>query len=149
MSIRPANPSDVPRIWELINELAVFEKLGAAVTGSQAELFEHMFGPKTYVQSLVAVAEGIVVGYALFFDSYSTFKTKPGIWLEDLYVTPIQRGRGFGKAMLSAVIELARGQGGGRVEWSVLDWNTSAIEFYESMGATVMPEWKICRVALS
>ncbi len=89
-----------------------------------------------------------MVGYALSFPTYSTFRTQPGLWLEDIYVTPAERGRGLGKAMLLHLIEEGRRAGLGRIEWSVLDWNQPAIDFYASLGADVLPDWRICRVSL-
>lgn len=100
------------------------------------------------VECLVAELDHVIVAYSLFFTSFSTFKVKPGIWLEDLYVLPEMRGQGIGKTLLSTVVESAKERGYGRVEWSVLDWNESAITFYERLGATVMPDWRICRVSL-
>jgi GNAT superfamily N-acetyltransferase len=95
----------------------------------------------------VAEWEGAIVGFALFFANYSTFLTQPGIYLEDLFVLPQYRRQGIGRALLSSVAEIAKARGAGRLEWSVLDWNQSAIAFYEKMGADVLPDWRICRVS--
>jgi GNAT superfamily N-acetyltransferase len=109
-------------------------------------LARDMFSESPKVQSFVAELDGKIVGYALFFWTYSTFLTKPGLWMEDLYVTPELRGQGLGQALLNAVIEHAGKVGAGRLEWSVLDWNVNAIQFYEKLGAEVMPDWRICRI---
>jgi GNAT superfamily N-acetyltransferase len=96
----------------------------------------------------VAESGGIIVGYTISFCTYSTFRTQKGLWLEDIYVTPSHRGKGLGKAMLESLIEEARQEGLGRIEWSVLDWNQSAIDFYQRLGASVLPDWRICRFSL-
>lgn len=145
-SIRTATPADAPRVWELIRELADYEKLTHLLSGSAESLAEHAFGERPVVEILVAETADRIVGYALFFPTYSTFLTRPGIWMEDLYVTPTFRGRGIGKALLFAVAERARERGCGRLEWSVLDWNAPSIAFYESLGAERLPEWQICRL---
>lgn len=145
--IRSANPRDVSRIFELIHELAEFEKLTDQLIGTETDLHEHLFGVQPKVEALVAEDAGVIVGYAIFFGTYSTFRTQPGIWLEDLYVTPEMRGTGIGKALLHAVAELANERGCGRFEWSVLDWNTTAVEFYKSLGAEIHPEWWNCRLS--
>ena len=147
MTIRSATPTDVPRIWELINELADYERLSDRVTGNPDALSDHLFKEKV-VQCVVAQLEDQVIGYALSFGTYSTFLTRPGVWMEDLYITPEHRGKGYGKALLTHVVETARATGAGRVEWSVLDWNEPSIQFYQAFGATVMPDWKTCRVVL-
>ena len=145
--IRPAERSDVPRIWSLVNELAEYERLSHAVTGSLGALEKHIFDEGRCVV-LVLDLEGEICGYTLSFPIYSTFRTLPGLWLEDLYVTPSVRGKGHGKALLTRVIDYARQNGMGRVEWSVLDWNEPSIRFYQAMGADVMPDWRICRISL-
>lgn len=127
--------------------LAEFEKLSHAVTGT-LEDFRHWVFEEPVVSCLVAAEDDQIVGYAIFFRNFSTFRVKPGIWLEDLFVVPEKRAQGIGKALLQAVIAEASERGYGRVEWSVLDWNEKAITFYESMGATVMPDWRICRVSI-
>ena len=144
-TIRAARPGDERRIWELIGELAEYEKLPYLVTGTAEALGEHLFGPTPFVYAMVAETEGIV-GYVLYFTNYSTFRTQPGIWMEDLYVTPPERGKGIGKALLLAVAKQVHESGWGRHEWAVLDWNQPAIDFYESLGAVVMPDWRVCRV---
>jgi GNAT superfamily N-acetyltransferase len=144
--LRPAAASDVNAIVGLIRELAEFEKLAHLVVITPASLNTHLFGPKPVVEAVVAEAGGSVVGFALFFTNFSTFLGKPGLYLEDLYVQPMHRGTGLGKALLQHLGALAVARDYGRFEWSVLDWNVSAIAFYEKMGATVMPDWRICRV---
>ena len=106
----------------------------------------HLFGERPAAESVVAEREGAVIGFALFFTNFSTFLGKPGLYLEDLYVQPAHRGSGVGRALLTHLAALANERGYGRFEWSVLDWNVDAIRFYEKMGATLMPEWRICRV---
>ena len=146
-TIEAATREDVGRIWELIAELAEYERLTHVVTGSAEQLEDHLFGPSPSVSGLVARHEGTVVGYALYFKTYSTFRTQPGVWLEDLYVTPSYRGGGVGKALLASLAQLVHENGWGRLEWSVLDWNEPAVGFYQRLGADVMPEWRICRLA--
>ena len=145
-SVRPAAPTDVPAIFELIQALAAYEKLSHAVSGTAADLSTHLFGERPYAEALVAECEQAIVGFALFFHNYSTFLTQPGLYLEDLFVLPEYRDRGIGKALLQQVAQLAVARGCGRLEWSVLDWNEPAIAFYRYMGATVLPDWRICRV---
>jgi GNAT superfamily N-acetyltransferase len=144
--IRLATPTDLPAIIHLIRALAEYEKLSHQVVIEEARLREHLFGPKPYAEVLLAEDGDQVVGYALFFHTYSTFLARPSLYLEDLFVLPEQRGRGHGKALLARLARLAVERGCGRFEWMVLDWNTPAIQFYESLGATVSPEWKLCRM---
>lgn len=152
-ALRAAEPRDVPAIVGLIRELAQFEHLEHLVQATPESLHPHLFGERPVVECRVAEVPGMdggpdqVVGFALFFVNFSTFLAKPGLYLEDLYVQPAHRGSGIGRALLSHLGALAVQRGYGRFEWSVLDWNVNAIHFYEKMGATVMPEWRICRVA--
>ncbi len=150
-AVRYAEPRDVDAIVQLIRQLAEFEHLTHLLQVTPEKLHPHLFGERPVVEALVAeVAVGganEVVGFALFFTNFSTFLAQPGLYLEDLYVQPGQRGCGVGEALLSRVGQLAVERGCGRFEWSVLDWNAKAIRFYEKMGATVMPEWRICRVS--
>ena len=146
-TLRPARPEDLPAIVGLITELAQFEKLEHLVVVTPESLRPHLFGPRPAAEAVVGEVGGQVVAFALFFTNFSTFLGKPGLYLEDLYVQPAHRGSGLGKAMLLHVGALAVERGCGRFEWSVLDWNRNAIRFYEKMGATVMPEWRICRLA--
>ena len=144
--IRSAIASDVPQIFNLIQALAEYEKLSHQVTGTAEDLKEHLFGDRVSAEVIVAEIKDKVVGFALFFPNYSTFLTQPGIYLEDLFVLPEYRRRGIGKAMLSHLGKLAVARNAGRLEWSVLDWNASAIAFYQDMGAKVLPDWRTCRV---
>lgn len=144
--LRPAEPQDCAAIVGLIGELAAFEHLEHLMQVTPATLRQHLFGPQPVAECLVVEADGGLVAFALFFTNYSTFLGKPGLYLEDLYVQPAYRGRGIGKALLEHLARLANRRGHGRFEWSVLDWNTQAIGFYERMGAAVMPDWRICRL---
>ena len=144
--LRPAQPVDVPEIFQLIQALAEYEKLSHDVVGNVDALKEHLFGSRAYAEVIIAEYAGQAVGFALFFHNYSTFLTQPGIYLEDLFVLPQYRGQGIGKAILSYLAAIAVERECGRLEWSVLDWNESAIAFYQRMGAAVLPDWRICRV---
>lgn len=146
LKIRLATPADVATIFELIQALAEYEKLSQAVTGNPEALREHLFGERPYVEALIAEWESNTAGFALFFPNYSTFLTKPGLYLEDIFVLPEYRRNGIGKALLTHLAKLAVNRGAGRLEWSVLDWNEPAITFYEKMGAVMQQEWRICRV---
>ncbi len=146
LAIRTATPDDVPTIFSLIQALAAYEKLSHCVTGTAAQLGQDLFGPRPLAEAVLAQWGEDVVGFALFFPTYSTFLTGPGLHLEDLFVLPDYRGRGIGRALLTHVGALAQERGCGRLEWAVLDWNVGAIAFYEGMGATVLPDWRICRV---
>ena len=144
--IRDAVEQDVPLILSFIRELAVYEKMLDDVVATEDGLKEHLFGERRVAEVLIAEWEGAPVAFALFFHNFSTFLGRPGIYLEDLYVKPEMRGKGIGKAMLSHIANTAKKRGCGRFEWSVLDWNAPAIAFYERLGATVMPDWRIARV---
>ena len=146
-SLRPAEPRDLEAIVGLVHELAQFEKLTHLVQVTPQRLHPHLFGERPVAEAVVAEHGAQVVGFALFFTNFSTFLGKPGLYLEDLYVQPAHRGRGIGRAVLAHLAALAVERGCGRFEWSVLDWNANAIRVYEGMGATVMPEWRICRVS--
>ena len=146
LQIYPACEADIPHILGFIRALAEYEKLSHQVEATEEALKEHLFGPKPAAGALVARFDGRPVGYALFFQTFSTFLGKPGLWLEDLFVLPEFRGRGIGRELLSEVAYTADRQGCARLEWSVLDWNESAIRFYQRRGASVMPDWRICRV---
>ena len=145
-SIRPAQASDVVHIHGMIVELAVFEKLEHMVVATEALLHEGLFGAHPACEALVGEENGEVVCFALFFHNFSTFLTKKGLYLEDLYVRQDHRGKGFGRQMLVRLAQLAVERNCGRFEWSVLDWNEPAIQFYKSMGAEILPEWRTCRV---
>lgn len=144
--LRSAAPTDVFVLFELIQALAAYEKLSHAVTGSADLLLEHLFSSRPYAEAILAEYDGQAAGFALFFTSYSTFLTRPGIYLEDIFVLPEYRRQGIGKALLSHLAQLTVKRGFGRLEWSVLDWNEPAIAFYRSMGASVLDDWRICRV---
>jgi GNAT superfamily N-acetyltransferase len=146
LTVRPATPQDVSVLFKLVQALAEYEKLSHAVTGNAETLKEHLFGAKPYAEAILAEYAGQPVGFAMFFPNYSTFLTKPGIYLEDLFVLPEFRGQGIGKALLQHIAQLAVERDCGRLEWSVLDWNQPAIAFYEKIGASVLPDWRICRV---
>ena len=147
ISIRSATRADLPLIAQLIRDLAEYEKLAHEVRFDEAVLGEKLFGARPYAEVVIGELDGAAQGFALFFHNFSTFLTRKGLYLEDLYVKQAQRGKGFGKQMLVALARIARERECGRFEWSVLDWNAPAIAFYESVGADVMPEWRICRVA--
>lgn len=147
LTIRQSTPRDIDTIFGLIRELAAYEKLSHAVTGSSEDLAVHLFGPKPYAETVLAERANQAVGYALFFFNYSTFLTRPGLYLEDLYVRSEYRGEGIGKALLVYLAGLAVERGCGRMEWSVLDWNKPAIGFYERMGAVILEDWRSCRVS--
>jgi len=146
-AIRPATPADVVHIHAMIIELAVFEKLEHMVVATEALLHEGLFGAHPACEAIVGEENGEVVTFALFFHNFSTFLTKKGLYLEDLYVRQSHRGKGYGTQMLQRLAQLALERGCGRFEWSVLDWNEPAINFYKAMGADVMPDWRICRVS--
>ena len=145
-TLRPATPADLAAIVSLIRELADFEELTHLVVVTPQSLAPHLFGERPVAEAVVGEVDGTVVAFALFFTNFSTFLGRPGLYLEDLYVQPAHRGTGLGKALLQHLASLAVSRGCGRFEWSVLDWNLRAIDFYQKMGATVMPDWRICRV---
>jgi GNAT superfamily N-acetyltransferase len=144
--IRFATPADIPTIARLIHGLAEYERLSHAVTLSEDRLREHLFGPRPFAEVLLAEDAGVVVGFALFFSSYSTFRAQPGLYLEDLFVVPERRGQGHGKELLTELARLAVERGCGRLEWSVLNWNEPAIRFYQSLGAVPLQEWTVYRL---
>ena len=146
VDLRFAGPSDVPVIAELIRGLARFEKLEGEVTMTEDLLAKNLFGPRQYAETLLAEEGGAVVGFALFFHSFSTFLAQPGIYLEDLFVVPEQRAQGIGRALLERLAQIALERGCGRLEWAVLDWNRAAIGFYERLGATPNSDWTVYRL---
>ncbi|MBV8259505.1 MAG: GNAT family N-acetyltransferase [Paraburkholderia sp.] len=145
-TIRAATRADVGAMHTLMYELAEFEKLTHLFTGTAAGLADALFGERPAAEALVAEDAGRIVGYALFFHNYSTFLSRRGLYLEDLYVQPSQRGTGLGTAMLRALAAIAVERGCARFEWTVLEWNTPAIGFYEKLGATVLPDWRVVRM---
>lgn len=145
-TIRPALRGDVPLILAFIRELAAFERLADEVVATEDALAGTLFGPHPAAEVLIAEIDGVAVGFALFFRNYSTFLGRPGIFLEDLFVRPAARGRGIGRALLSRLATIAAERGCGRLEWAVLDWNESAIGFYEKLGATARSDWTTYRL---
>ncbi|TWU29932.1 GNAT family N-acetyltransferase [Bythopirellula polymerisocia] len=141
LHIRPGVAGDAELIYTLISELAEYEKLSHEVVATPDSLRESIFSPNSASEVLIAELDDQPVGFALFFTTYSTFLAKEGIYLEDVYVRPAFRGRGVGKQLLAEVARITVQRGGGRFEWSVLDWNTPAIEFYDSLGAKPQGEW--------
>lgn len=141
LNIRHATVEDCQTIIDFIVELAVYEKLEHEVVATVTTLEETLFGATRYAQCIIAEYQSKPVGYALFFNNFSTFTGRPGIYLEDLYVQPEMRGKGFGKNLLAYLAKLAVDSNFTRVEWSVLDWNEPAIEFYRSIGAQPMAGW--------
>jgi GNAT superfamily N-acetyltransferase len=146
VAIRTARVDDVPVVVSLIRELAEYEREPDAVEATADDIHTALFGPSPAAFCHVAEQDGEVVGFALWFLNFSTWTGKHGIYLEDLFVRPSARGTGLGKALLTTLIEIARERGYGRVEWSVLDWNTSAIEFYRNLGARPMDGWAVWRL---
>ena len=144
--LRPAVRADVPEILRLIKALAEYEKLSHEVVATQGALEQTLFGDRPAAEVLLAEQGGRAVGFALFFQNYSTFLGKPGIYLEDLFVEPASRGHGLGKQLLQAIARLAVERGCGRFEWAVLDWNEPAIGFYKSLGAKPMADWTVMRL---
>ena len=146
VTLRPATPADVPLILALIQELAEYEREPQAVVATVEDLLRDGFGPQPRFQVVLAEWEGQPAGFAFYFWSYSTWRGKPGLHLEDLFVRPAYRGQGLGKALLVHLARVAVEAGCARFGWQVLDWNTSALEFYKSLGATVLSEWLPMRV---
>ena len=144
--IRPATPADTATIAALIRGLAEYERLTQYVTLEEGRLREHLFGPRPYAEVLLAEEAGTVVGFALFFPVYSTFRAQPGMYLEDLFVWPEHRGKGHGKALLRELARLTVERGYPKLDWCVLDWNEPSIAFYRSLGAAPMDEWTVYRL---
>lgn len=152
VTIRAATSADVTLIHSFVCALAEYEKLTHQVEATEEKLRATLFGEKPAAECLLAyvdeneAAAPVPAGFALFFANYSTFLARPGLYLEDLFVKPEFRGRGVGKALLLHCAKLANARGCGRMEWTVLDWNQPAIDFYESLGARRLREWQICRL---
>jgi GNAT superfamily N-acetyltransferase len=144
--IRAAEPEDCDAIFALVRELAAYEYLAHAVESSPAALREALFGPAPKVFCELAVITGEVVGFSTWFYTYSTFKGRHGLWLEDIFVRPPFRGRGLGKALLLRLARRCQIENLGRFEWSVLDWNAPSIAFYRGLGAKLLADWRICRL---
>ena len=147
LNIRTATETDVPLILQFIRWLAEYEKLPHLVVATEDVLRTTLFGHPRFAEVLIGEVAGEPVAFALFFHNFSTFIGRPGIYLEDLYVKPDMRGRGYGKALLVRLAQLARERGCGRVEWAVLNWNEPAIRFYRALGAVPMNEWQVYRLA--
>ncbi|HWH38666.1 MAG TPA: GNAT family N-acetyltransferase [Usitatibacter sp.] len=145
-TIRTAERGDVPDLLRLIRGLAEYEKLAHMAVGTEPLLEASLFGPRPAAEALIAERAGAAVGFALFFTTFSTFLCKPGLYLEDVFVEPAHRGAGIGKALLVRLAQLAVERGCGRLEWRVLDWNQPSIDFYRSLGASLMPEWVLVRM---
>jgi GNAT superfamily N-acetyltransferase len=145
-TIRFAQADDVETLVTLIKELAAYEKLADEASPSAMALTQHLFGANPVAEALIAENDFLPIGFALFFRNYSTFRARPGVYLEDLFVRPEHRGRGVGKALLGRLAKLAVDRGCARLEWAVLDWNEPAIGFYKGLGARLMTEWTVCRL---
>jgi GNAT superfamily N-acetyltransferase len=146
VQVRVASPADTPLILEFIRALAEYERLAHAVEATEADIRRDLFGENPRAFCEIAEAEGRAVGFALWFYNYSTFRGSAGIYLEDLFVKPEARGLGAGKALLRRLAQRCVEAGLGRLEWAVLDWNSEAIEFYDSLGALAMDEWTVRRL---
>ena len=147
LNIRPAIPADIPEILAFIRELAEYEREPASAIATDDDLLRDGFGPTPRFHCLIAESDSLPVGFALYFYNYSTWRGHAGIYLEDLFVRPAFRGKGFGKALFSAVAAIAVAEGCPRFEWAVLDWNTPAIDFYRSLGAIPLSEWTTMRLS--
>ena len=145
-TIRPATAADVPIILELIRALATYERAPNEVTATEDGLSKVLFGEKPAAEVLLAFENETAVGFAVFFHNFSTWLGRPGLYLEDLFVRPEDRGKGYGRALLIELAKIARDRGCGRMEWAVLDWNEPAIEFYRKLGAKSMDEWTVFRL---
>lgn len=145
-AIRAAAEEDVPLILHFIRALAEYERLADRVVATEERIRRTLFGNPKFAEVIIGEADGQPVGFALFFHNYSTFIGLPGIYLEDLFVEPAHRGRGYGKALLAHLARLAKERQCGRVEWAVLDWNEPSISFYRSLGAVSLDDWRIFRL---
>ena len=147
VSIRAARQGDVAILHGLIRGLAEYEKLAAQVVGTAEDLRRELFSERPVIEAVIAWDDESALGFALYLHNYSTFLARRGLYLEDLFVVPEARGRGVGKALIRHCARVAVERGCGRFEWSVLDWNQPAIEFYQSIGAMMLPDWRICRIS--
>ena len=145
-AIRPATAADVPIILELIRALATYERAPNEVTATEDGLSKVLFGEKPAAEVLLAFENETAVGFAVFFHNFSTWLGRPGLYLEDLFVRPEDRGKGYGRALLIRLAKIARDRGCGRMEWAVLNWNEPAIQFYRKLGAKSMDEWTVFRL---
>ncbi len=146
LNIRPTSADDVPLILQFIRNLAEYEKLSHLVVADEATLLDELFGQHPIAECVIAEYDGEPAGFALFFHNFSTFVGRRGLYLEDLFVRPELRGQGIGKALLGYLAQLAKARNCGRIQWAVLNWNESAINFYQSLGAVPMNEWTVYRV---
>lgn len=146
VQIRPATEEDVPLVFDLILELAAYEKLSDAVSGDAEVLRRSLFEEKAAEALLIETADGEAIGYAIFFTTFSTFECRSGIWLEDVYVRPEHRRGGIGRAVMEHLAQLAEHRGHVRLEWVALDWNEPALNFYEGLGARRLEDWVIHRL---
>lgn len=146
IALRAATPADIPQILDFIRGLAEYEKLAHEAVATPALLETHLFGERPAAEVVIAEADGVPAGFALFFHSFSTFLGQPGLYLEDLFVLPGHRGLGIGRRLMVHLAQLAVARGCGRFEWSVLDWNEPAIRLYRSLGAVGLDEWTVQRV---
>src|SRR5256886_5332160 len=144
--IRSASVEDVPIILQLIRDLATYERAPEEVTATEEQLIDVLFGERRAAEVLLVFEGKSPVGFAVFFHNFSTWLGQPGLYLEDLFVKPEKRGKGYGRALLVELAKIARDRGCGRMEWAVLDWNESAIKFYRSLGAKPMDEWTVFRL---
>jgi GNAT superfamily N-acetyltransferase len=144
--IRTARVEDVPIILQLIRDLATYERAPNDVTATEEQLVEVLFGARPFAEVLLAFEQGTAVGFAVFFHNFSTWLGRPGLYLEDLFVKPEMRGKGYGRALLVRLAKIAHARGCGRMEWAVLDWNDPAIQFYHKLGAKPMDEWTVFRL---
>ncbi len=144
--MRPAGVDDVPVILELIRDLATYERAPDEVTATEEQLVDVLFGERPAAEVLLAFEGKSPVGFAVYFYNFSTWLGRPGLYLEDLFVKPDRRGKGYGRALLVELAKIARDRGCGRMEWAVLDWNEPAIKFYRALGATPMHEWTVFRL---
>ena len=144
--IRTTTEADIPVILSLIRELAEYERAPDSVVATEAGLSDVLFGPKPSAEVLLALARGEPVGFAVYFYNFSTWLGRPGLYLEDLFVRPAVRGKGYGRALLERLAQIAQERGCGRMEWAVLDWNDPAIQFYRKLGAEPMNEWTVFRL---
>ena len=147
LSVRPGRRADAPTIVALIRGLAEYEKLAHECEATVGRIRRHGFGARRYFETLICERDGAAVGFALYFFTFSTFLSRPTLYLEDLFVLPAERGRGAGKALLSALARIAVRRGCGRMEWAVLDWNTPSIGFYERLGARLRRDWILTRLS--
>jgi len=146
LSIRPATVVDVPVILQLIRDLAAYERAPNEVTATKEQLVGVLFGKKPAAEVLLAFENETTVGFAVFFHNFSTWLGRPGLYLEDLFVKPEMRGKGYGRALLVDLARIARERGCGRMEWAVLNWNDPAIQFYRKLGAKPLDEWTVFRL---